>query len=580
MEITVKNMRGCRLAQRLKVEPFTIIAGLNGSGKTSTIEAIGAAFTGIANIKGLPKKDLGDIVTDGTKEGSVLITGQNADGKDFEIGMSFPKGQLRTEGTAPHVSGYAAGIETFFDCSATDRAALMIRYLKAAPTLDDLARDLADVTFPMQDGDTDQEAANKRAITELYETIRIKGWDPVYSEHKSAWTRAKGAWEQISGERYGAAKVQNWKPADLDDDAEYRDLVAAVEAAEAELAEAQKGATLSEAERDRLQAEASNLKYRKEALEKARAELGDANTALAEAEAARAALPSVDGQAKHTCPCCNEPLNISVVMGEVKSITKVEGEQLGEAEIKKRRSDIAKADGTVANTKSKINDLNRRIAGLETEIAASEKAEARLAEIGDTDTGSDDTAINAARDALTIAKDRLKALKAYEDATAKAAEIARLEVIGKAIAPDGTRQRKLLDTLDAFNDNYLAPVCTDAGWRPIVLTGDLDVTYSGRRYDLISESEQWRCRVAMQIAMARLDRSEIVIIDGADVLDIPNRRGLFRAASKCGLKAIIAATFSRPEKAPALPPEVGRTYWIENGETRLLEPETAAKAAE
>ena len=383
MEITVKNMRGCRLAQKVEVNPFTIIAGLNGAGKTSLMEAVGATLTGSANIKGLPKKDLADIVTDGTKEGSVLITGLDDDGKAFEIGMAFPKAQRRTEGKVPNVSGYAAGIESFFNCNAADRAALMIRYLKATPTRDDLARDLADVTFPMQDDDTDQDAANERAITELFETIRIKGWDPVYSEHKSAWTRAKGAWEQITGERYGAAKVLNWKPADLDDDAEYRDLVAAVEAAEAELAEAQKGATLSEAERERLGAEATNLKYRKEALEKARIELGDATTALTEAEEARAALPSVDGQSRFTCPCCNEPLHISVVMNEVKSITKVEGEQLGEAEIKKRRSDIAKADGTVANAKSKINDLNRRIAGLETEIASSEKAKARLDELGD-----------------------------------------------------------------------------------------------------------------------------------------------------------------------------------------------------
>ena len=582
MEITVKNMRGCKRAD-IEINDFTIVAGLNGNGKSSILEAVGAATSGIVNIKGLPKKDLGDIVSDGTKEGSVLIRGRNRDDKDYEIGIAFPKAERRTEGTVPQVSAYAAGIESFFDAKPDERASLMIRYLKAAPSLADLSRDLADINFPVQEDDTDQKAANERAIKALFEDIEIKGWDAVYNELKQQWTRAKGAWEQISGERYGAAKIHSWRPAVLPADAEHRHLVAALEEAEANLSEARAKQTLSGAERERLQAEVADHGYRVSARDKAKEELAEAEAAVNAAELARKKLPSVDGQSDHTCPCCNAALNISVVGNEVRSITAVEAEQLSKDELKKRRSAIAQADGELANARAKVNELNRKIAGLETQITASETAKKKLSELegcSAEESAKIAEAITASNDAVAKARGELRALEAFEAAKVKAAEIERLGVIGKCLAPDGCRQRKLAESLDAFNDSYLAPVCDDAGWRRIVLNADLDVTYNGKRFSLLSESEQWRCRVAMQVAMARLDGSELVIIDGADILDIPNRQGLFMATSKCGLKVLIAATFSKPDSAPKLPPEIGHCYWIENGETRPLVPAQAAQAAE
>lgn len=582
MDITIKNMRGCKRAD-ISVAPFTIIGGLNGNGKSSLLEAVAAATSGIVNIKGLPKKDLGDIVADGTKEGSVLIRGKNRDDKDYEIGIAFPKAELRTEGQIPKVSAYAAGIDCFFDAKHDERASLLIRYLKAAPTLADLTRDLIDINFPVQEGDADQKAANEREIKALFEDIEIKGWDSVYQELKQKWTRAKGAWEQITGEKYGSSKIHSWRPSILPVDAEHRHLVAALEEAEAELAKLQKDQTLSSAERDRLQAEAADHDFRIKALDTAREELAEAEKAVTTAEEARNALPSIDGQPDWKCPCCDKPINISVVGGEIRGVTKFEGEQLSKAELAERRKAIAGADGTLQNARSKVNDLNRRIASLENQIKTSEDAKQKL--VFDNDCSEDDAAkaaeaLENANDAVVRARAELNAFDAYEQAKVKAAEIDRLGVIGKCLAPDGCRQRKLAECLDAFNDTYLAPTSDDAGWRPIVLGADLDVTYNGKRYSLISESEQWRCRVAMQVAMARLDGSELVIIDGADILDIPNRQGLFMATSKCGLKVLIAATFSKPDSAPHLPPEIGHSYWIENGETRPLVPAQTAEAAE
>ncbi|KXJ56548.1 MAG: hypothetical protein AXW12_00515 [Thalassospira sp. Nap_22] len=581
MEVTVKDMRGCKRAD-IVISPFTVVGGRNGNGKTSLLEAVAAATSGQVNIKGLPKKDLGDIVANGTKEGSVLIRGNNGE-DDYEIGIAFPKAERRTEGKVPQVSAYAAGIVSFFSVKPDERASLLIRYLKAAPTLADLTRDLTDINFPVEEGDADQNAANERAIKALFEDIEIKGWDSVHQELKQQWTKAKGAWEQITGEKYGSAKIHSWRPDNLPAGTEHRHLVAALEEAEAELAKLQKDQTLSSADRDRLQAEAADHDFRVKALDTAKEELAEAQKAVTAAEEARNALPSVDGQPDWKCPCCDKPLNISVVGGEVRGVTKFEGDQLSKAELAERRKAIAGADGTLQNARSKVNELNRRIASLEIQIKTSEDAKQKL--MSDKDCSEDDTAkaaeaLEDANDAVVQARAELSAFDANEKAKIKAAEIERLGTIGKTVAPDGCRQRKLAECLDAFNDTYLTPVCEDAGWRPIVLNADLDVTFNGRRFDLISESEQWRCRVAMQVAMARLDGSDLVIIDGADILDIPNRQGLFAATSKCGLRVLVAGTFNKPESVPHLPPEIGHSYWIENGETRPLLPQQAAQAAE
>lgn len=590
MEITVKNIRGCKRAD-IVIDPFTVIAGRNGNGKTSLLEAIGAATTGHVNIKGVPKKDLGTVVADGTKEGSVLIRGKNSDDKDYEIGIAFPKAELRTEGKPLVVSKYASGIDSFFDAKPDERASLLIKYLKASPTLEDLARDLGDIDFPIQspepdkgiEGDADQAAANARTIKALFEDIEIKGWDAVHGELKQRLTKAKGAWEQISGERYGAAKIKNWRPSNLPVDVEHRHLVAALEEAEAAVNEARAKETMSSVERDRLHAEAADHDFRVKALDTAKEELADAEKAVTAAEEARAALPSVDGQPDWKCPCCDKPLNISVVGGEVRGVTKFEGDQLSKAELTERRKAIAGADGTLQNARSKVNELNRRIVSLENQIKTSEDAKQKLAEHSnesgeDADKFAADLAV--VNDAMVKAQGELRAFDNFEKAKEKAAQIERLDQIVKVVAPDGCRQRKLAECLDAFNDNYLAPTCEDAGWRPIVVTPDLEVTYNGRRELLQCESEAWRGRAAMQVAMARLDGSELVIIDGADILDIPNRQGLFKATSKCGLKVLIAATFSKPDGVPHLPPEIGHSYWIENGETRPLVPAQAAQAAE
>jgi len=89
------------------------------------------------------------------------------------------------------------------------------------------------------------------------------------------------------------------------------------------------------------------------------------------------------------------------------------------------------------------------------------------------------------------------------------------------------------------------------------------VTLADRPYILLSESEKFRCRTALQVAMADLDGSAAVIVDAADILDRGGRNGLFAMLAQSGMRSLVCMTMNGPGDVPDLSkPGLGRSYWI------------------
>jgi hypothetical protein len=73
-------------------------------------------------------------------------------------------------------------------------------------------------------------------------------------------------------------------------------------------------------------------------------------------------------------------------------------------------------------------------------------------------------------------------------------------------------------------------------------------------------------RAIVQVAMAKLDGSDMVVLDAADVLDGTTRSGLFAMLEESGLPALVCMTLTRREQVPDLAAsELGASYWIEDG---------------
>lgn len=332
-------------------------------------------------------------------------------------------------------------------------------------------------------------------------------------------------------------------------------------------------------------------------------ELAKAKDAHQQAVDERTTLPPAEKPAStQPCPHCAKPL---IVVG---SHVQAPPEQLSKAEYEKRVKAIEKADTKVQAAKLKVSDVERRIAANDQQKGLAKAAKDKLAEIAakpkvtqqEIDAArtrvaaleaaialqrrirevakareeleiltskpvTPATVLESAREAVRIAEERLRMFTAKSQADRLHASIERNQKVIDALAPDGLRKIKLLRVLDAFNQN-LRELCDPAGFKAVSVDEEMTIRYGGRHYVLLSESEKYRVRAVFQIAIALRDGSNMVILDGADILDTHGRNGLMALLQATGLRALIAMTISDRKAVPDLrSAEIGESYWIEQG---------------
>jgi len=209
-------------------------------------------------------------------------------------------------------------------------------------------------------------------------------------------------------------------------------------------------------------------------------------------------------------------------------------------------------------------------------VQASMDARARLAALPAPSAAGGDT--EAAKQALSRAETRLQSFRQKRQADDIHSKVVGNELILDLLAGDGLRARKLTRVLELFNTGQLRPLCDAARWRAVTIEPNMTVAYGGRPYPLLSSSEQYRVRIILQLAMAALDGSEMVVIDAADILDAQTRAGLFDLLYSTDIPALVLLTLSRRDQLPnlALLEGGGQSYWLANGIATPLTAEMVA----
>jgi hypothetical protein len=178
------------------------------------------------------------------------------------------------------------------------------------------------------------------------------------------------------------------------------------------------------------------------------------------------------------------------------------------------------------------------------------------------------------QDAVDLARDALAGHqrdKARVEARLRCVDlqlrVARNQKVVDILSPEGLRRQKLAKALSAFNKDRMAPLCTSAGFEMVSVDEDLEVLYGSRPYFLLSASEQYRVRAVLQLAIAALDGSPVVILDGADMLDQEGREGLFgMLAEQQDRGFLVGMTMDEATQAPNLKEAgMGTTYWVDGG---------------
>jgi hypothetical protein len=553
MQVKVYDIGGVTEAEFV-ISGLTLIAGKNAAGKTTIARSVASLLCGtVLPIAGSTKGHAIELVRNGKKLGFASLGTEGGDAK-----LSYPACEMKTDGTPPRASVVAVGLADLFSMPVKERSATLQRILKTTPTREEFDTKLSELGM------------EQAALDTLWKEIDRLGWDGSAGEAANGATKKKGAWEQITGKKWGSVAGAQWLPVGQDVSLTVHSrekLIEDVNAAKALLEKAIGSAALGGAELEQAKALAETVEVKRAALTAVEDEGITAARLMMEAQKRRDEMPSADMVSGTPCPHCKTPLvhriDHNTKLPRLELVVEIDaGEQ------KKRRRAIAEADGEVGRLQGAHAESRKAWLATLAALSDAERAEKLVAEAADK-TGSADE-VGAARAALTEATKILADYEKWTTASAIHADITLKLAIAEALGDAGLRKTKLEQVLHLFNDSGLRELSEAAGWSPLVIANDLSISYGGRRFELLSASEQWRARALIQVAFARIEKGSMVVLDAADILDQRGRNGLIKMLSTVRMTALIIMTFAKADKVPDMERFGGASYWIEEGKLQPL----------
>ncbi|MBH3596440.1 hypothetical protein I5M00_31010, partial [Pseudomonas aeruginosa] len=303
-------------------------------------------------------------------------------------------------------------------------------------------------------------------------------------------------------------------------------------------------------------------------------------------EKVMAAEAAASGEPAHqplTCPHCQGAVDLQA--GQL--VPHQPPAKVADPEAAKRleeyRGYLASAQRAVANSQRDLKeseDAAAQAAALEAETAQAPSAEA---------IANGEQAINELRQARDRQQAKVQSLQEAFNAAAQRqdvikqaagfhAEVCAWSALADALSPTGIPAEILADAIGPVNE-LLQRLSGTAGWSPVQISADIDVTFGGRLYGLLSESERWRCDATIALAIATISGLRLALLDRFDVLDIPARTQqamkLFQSLAAGGEidTLIVAGTLKEPmAKTPAWLQAV----WIDAGQLADQQQQAAA----
>jgi len=543
MDITIRNYRGVATAD-IAHEKITFIAGKNHNGKTSIAEAIAATLTGkLIPIADLLKRDIKKIVRDGAKDGSCKI---NDDGA---LALAtWPDCKSVNDGKPiKNISLWDAGLESVLDLKPKDRGDALAKFIKADPTIEDLAKELRAVDL------------GPDVIDKLKKAVEVSGWQTMYLKAKERGAELKAQWAYITKERHGSQKAEGWAPAayypalgartveDLDDE-----IKAAKKDVEAGIA----AAAVAGVEIDQLKAQAQDAPRYEDERKNAVKVYDELKAKIDTAQAEFNKLSDVPKE--QGCPHCGGILTI--VNGEIKAY-----EGMNDDEVNERTARLAQVTKDLAEYRDLLKETGEQKTIADQNLSRCRHAAAQLKDYEKNDeAGKWDKNLDECRARLEKAEIDRAALGAYEAATELNNGIKANKKIVDVLAPEGLRKTKLHEALSPFN-KLLAELAEAAGWAQVRIDPDFNIFHNDRPILFCSASEKFKTRVIFQLAIGKLDNTRLVLIDGADIVVGTDRNGIFQAILAAGVPAIVFMSMGTAQAVPDLSGIGGRSYWIESG---------------
>lgn len=528
-----------------------LVAGPNGSGKTSVANAIRIALTGSPD-RGLSRKnELSQLITRGERDGYAAVRLAGASGP-YKI-------NLRT-------GNYTTSSPTGLPVDILNPAHWLaqppkerLRSLFAITGTSLKPAHIAGILVSKYGHD----ASRVESITGTLSA----GLPAAADQARTLASEARGAWKAITGENYGSVKAERWvAPAPPQDDAgETPDLPAAEaalqQARDRHMAARENAGTLRAL---RINAEkwAAEMAGVKPSADTAKDALPDVEARIASLENDVQRLQAVASKAGGTtaeCPSCGTMLEMAAGR-----LTVHAGDERG--------TNPLKAHEELTGYRQLLSEQQH----MRERLIASINRYAQLEAMRPADVPSQDEAEAAAADldALREAEEAARAIVSRcghaEQARRKADEATEGAARAHADVQGYTALASTLDELPGallgaaigpFRDALAA--ASSAFARPVTITDAGVVQYGDSSYDIASSaSEQWRCRMAVGYALARATGTGLLILDEFDVIQPADRGAILSALA--GLDGVQTWLFATLKAPPKLPSPTFFTVWLGN----------------
>jgi len=567
MQLRIRNVLGLEdVRLPLPAAGLTLVAGLNGAGKSSLLECIAAAALGDWKMRGVAlKRDAAELVRNGADQGSILL--EHPAGS---VRITYPDGKVERQGkTVEYGTPLGIGALKWMDLSPEQRARELSDRFGMAPSRDDFdgwwrTHPAAGLSPDALDGSMAHEA-----IKLLWQDIEVSGWDAIAKRVEGEIKMLQGQWREVTGVNWGDRLRQTWAPDGLYRDEEYShaDAQHAVGAATDALADLLRQKAASATERQAAAdaaAPLADLEKQRDAQAATLAEI-DVETERVVGELEAVGEP-IDPRTFPSCPHCFASIRVVRSPSAGVALEKPTKKAMSVDEYQKQLALRAALNGTLAQLKERRAAADRQQVQLAERIRVAMEAKAKhegMAVLPDADHG----AITAARRALDEAEKRLKSIRTLARAKEINAEWEHGCAILDGLLPTGIRAGVFERKMSALNEQ-LASFSGAAGMHAVGIALDCTLTYDGRRYPRLSESEKWRADLVMALLLAEREGSRLLLVDRLDLLHPQAREGVARllAGTKRSVIATMTARAWDPRYVPDLDShKLGHACWLGGG---------------
>lgn len=373
-KLEITNFQGLRHAALDVSAPVLLVAGHNGAGKSSLLDAISHAFTGKPG-RVAQKQHIGQLITEGAKKGEARVEWLDDAGEVQACGVALPSGKGSPLADSPFLP-FVLDASRFAALDAKDRRRVLFDLTGASAS-------------PVEVGKRLKAKGIDVALFEKVKPLLRSGFPAAVEQAKAYASEARGAWKAVTGENYGSEKANGWEPEAppvIVSEEELESARAELRATAQDLDEAQQTLGSSKRAHADAQARASRITALRETAalaDRRRNKLATDEANQDEwSEKVMAAEAAASGEPAHqplTCPHCQGAVDLQA--GQL--VAHQPPVKVADPEAAKRleeyRGYLASAQRAVANSRRDLKeseDAAAQAAALEAETAQAPSAEA------------------------------------------------------------------------------------------------------------------------------------------------------------------------------------------------------------